>query len=181
MSQSQKLNQKDEKIENYDGDDEIFKSLSHKIRREIIKILGDRKSLSFTEIKNELSEIDSPTLSYHLKSLKLILKQDKNLYFLTDVGIAALNLIDRIDQSERMKKGKRRFFIANWVTVICWSIIMFLIPFSVRFSLNVGELIFLSVSLNLVGQINFQVNWQLFGRTYRAPKKAPKTKKKKKK
>ena len=177
MNQSQKTSQTEEK----NDDDEIFKSLSHKIRREIIKILGDRKSLSFTEIKNELDEIDSPSLSYHLKSLKFILKQDNNLYYLSDVGIAALLLIDRIDQSERLKKGKRRFFIANWVTVVCWAIIMFLIPFSIKDSLDVGELIFLSVSLNLIGQINFQVNWQLFGRTYRNPKKAPKSKKKRKK
>lgn len=174
MNQNLKPTQKEG---NYD-DDEIFKSLSHKFRREIIKILGDRKSLSFTEIKNELGEIDSPTLSYHLKSLKFILNQDRNLYYLTEVGIAALNLIDRIDQSERAKKGKRRFYIANWVTVFCWAVIMFAIPFFLRNTLNMNEQIFLAIILNLMGQINFQINWMMYGHTFKNPKKAPRTKRK---
>ena len=35
-------------------EDEIFKSLSHQIRRDIVKYLGEDR-LSFTEIKNSLT------------------------------------------------------------------------------------------------------------------------------
>jgi len=49
-------------------EDALFKSLDHQVRRDIIKYLG-QNPLSFTEIINNLESVDSPTLSYHLKSL----------------------------------------------------------------------------------------------------------------
>jgi len=48
-------------------EDEIFKLLTHQKRRNIIKVLGER-DLTFSQIKRNL-EIDSPTHSYHLKSM----------------------------------------------------------------------------------------------------------------
>ena len=54
-------------------EEELIKSLSHKIRRDIIKFIGDGGELTFTEIKNFIESIDSPSLSYHLKSLQMSL------------------------------------------------------------------------------------------------------------
>ena len=55
------------------NEDEIFKSLAHKLRRKIIKEIGNSKKLLFSEIRKRLKPIDSPTLSYHLKSLETLL------------------------------------------------------------------------------------------------------------
>jgi DNA-binding transcriptional ArsR family regulator len=49
-------------------EDEIFKLLTHQTRRNIIKVLGER-DLTFSQIQKKL-EIDSPTLSYHLKTMR---------------------------------------------------------------------------------------------------------------
>ena len=79
-------------------EDEIFKSLSHQVRRDIIKFLGENP-LSFTEINKNLEPIDSPTLSYHLKSLQLLLIQKMNRYELSEIGEAAFNLLSKTDES----------------------------------------------------------------------------------
>jgi len=82
-------------------EDEIFKSLSHQVRRNIIKILGENR-LSFTEIINNLEPVDSPTLSYHLKSLQPLLQQKTNKYELSEIGEAAFNLLSKTDESIRI-------------------------------------------------------------------------------
>lgn len=151
-------------------EDEIFKSLSHRTRRAIIKLLGEHNSLSFTEIKTALGNIDSPSLSYHLKSLEVLLKQEKNLYGLTEIGVAALNLMDHIDQSDRLRNSKRKFVIANIVTIVCWTIILFFIPFFIATSLDVRTRIVISIVLNGVAQINFQIIWNLWAASWKPPK-----------
>ncbi|MFX0035528.1 MAG: winged helix-turn-helix domain-containing protein [Candidatus Hermodarchaeota archaeon] len=73
-------------------EDELFRSLSHKIRRDIIKILGENP-LSFSEVINNLENVDSPTLSYHLKSLQPYLQQKESKYELSGIGEVAFNLL----------------------------------------------------------------------------------------
>jgi DNA-binding transcriptional ArsR family regulator len=158
-----------------DGDvseeDEIFKSLSHKIRRDIIKLLGDQKGLSFTEIKNGIGTIDSPSISYHLKSLRYLLKQEKNLYKLTEIGKSALHLMDKIDQSDRFKRNKKKFLWANIVTIICWASMQFFIPFSLSNYPVENVLIYIIVCMNVIPQINYVIIFNLWGRTWKTSKK----------
>jgi len=66
-------------------EDEIFKILTHDTRRNIIKVLSD-KDLTFSEIKRGLEPIDSPTLSYHLKSMKQFIIQKNSKYSFSDIG-----------------------------------------------------------------------------------------------
>lgn len=70
---------------NQTDEDELFKTLTHQIRRDIIKILGESE-LTFTQIKNQLGSIDSPTLSYHLKNLNPLITQVANKYKLSEIG-----------------------------------------------------------------------------------------------
>jgi DNA-binding transcriptional ArsR family regulator len=86
-------------------EDEIFKSLGHATRRQIIKAVGLNGSLSFSEILKNIGEIDSPSLSYHLKSIKVLLDQKDGKYKLTKIGNSAYNLLEKTDQSGRLKKG----------------------------------------------------------------------------
>ncbi len=118
-------------------EDEVFKSLSHPTRRQIIKAVGLNGSLSFSEILKNIGVIDSPSLSYHLKSIKVLLDQKDGKYKLTKIGNSAYNLLEKTDQSGRLKKGKQRFIIAFVVTLASWYTAGFLI--SIPFTLLAGN------------------------------------------
>ena len=97
-------------------EEEIFKSLSHKIRRDIVRLIGDGANLTFTGIKNKINIVDSPSLSYHIKSLQVLLKYKENRYKLSDIGVSAYNLLQKIDQSHKISKYKKRFI---YVYIYC--------------------------------------------------------------
>jgi DNA-binding transcriptional ArsR family regulator len=48
---------------------EVFKALDHQKRRDILRYVGEKKATTFTEILSASKIPDSPTLSYHLRSL----------------------------------------------------------------------------------------------------------------
>ena len=158
-------------------EDEIFKSLSHQIRRDVIRTLGEVKGQTFSEMQKVLGSIDSPSLSYHLKSLSFLIEQSENTYELTDVGEGAYLLLNRIDDNTQNKKGKKHFMIANIGTIVCWTIIMFAVPFLIQSQLEKSLLITIIILLNVVAQINFQLTWQLWGRTWQKSRKSRKRKK----
>lgn len=112
-------------------EDEIFKSLNHKIRRDIVRVIGDKGKLSFTNIKNQIGDTDSPTLSYHLKSLNLLLISKENRYDLTKIGEAAYNLLTKTDQSYKVSKYRKRFIYAYIVTLTCWISVQTIIPLAI--------------------------------------------------
>jgi DNA-binding transcriptional ArsR family regulator len=148
-------------------ENEIYKSLSHPLRREIIKSLGQKNKMSFTDLKNAVNAIDSPSLSYHLKSLEILIKQDKNLYTLTNQGRAALILINSIDQSKRVEKGKKRFLIANIITIICWTIVSFAVPIAIAPYVDESLRIGITILFNVMIQINSVVIWNLWASSWK--------------
>ncbi|MHA1379643.1 MAG: winged helix-turn-helix domain-containing protein [Candidatus Helarchaeota archaeon] len=87
---------------------EIFKSLSNPKRRDIIRAIGNQKEMTFTEIKNRLKSIDSPTPSYHLKSLQPLLEQKENKYKLSDIGKSVHNLLLKTQLSHDTIKYKKK-------------------------------------------------------------------------
>lgn len=103
-------------------EESIFKILNHQIRRNIIKKLSDR-DLAFTELKDALDSIDSPTLSYHLKNMEQFIEQKKGKYLLSSIGRAALLLLSKTDQSLKISKYYRNFWIAYIATLLCWIIV----------------------------------------------------------
>ncbi len=137
-------------------EDEIFKLLTHQTRRNIIKILGER-DLSFSQIKNTL-DIDSPTLSYHLKSMKPFVIQKKSKYSFSEIGKAALYLLTKTDQSITMSKYKRYFWYIYFVTWICYFIIGIIMPLTIVHIPSIDDSIFIfEILLNVVGVINMSV------------------------
>jgi DNA-binding transcriptional ArsR family regulator len=140
-------------------EDEIFKSLGHQIRRDIIRFVGDDGELTFTEIKNKLDSIDSPSLSYHLKSLQPLLKSKENKYKLSDIGISAYNLLQKTDQSHKLSRYKKRFIYAYISTVVCWIFVQTFVPFILYSSYPAWEVpihyYFIHIMLAVVAVINY--------------------------
>lgn len=142
------------------NEDEIFKSLNHQVRRDIIKFLGERQ-LSFTEIKNKIESIDSPTLSYHLKSLELLLRQKGNKYELSGIGGAAFNLLSKTDESVRISRYKRRFLYAYYITVFCWISASTIVPFILVADLGLFTALYISIVITIISTINEIIIWNL--------------------
>ena len=76
----------EDRKESHNLEEEIFKTLGHQIRRDIIRIIGDQRGLRFTEIKSALDIEESASLSYHLRALAPLLRQDNGLYGLSGLG-----------------------------------------------------------------------------------------------
>ena len=155
MIKMSKINKSKEELP-ISEEDEIFKLLTHQTRRNIIKVLGER-DLSFSEIKKAL-EIDSPTLSYHLKSMRPFVIQKKSKYSFSEIGKAALYLLTKTDQSITMSRYKRYFWYIYFATMICYIIIGIIMPFTIQYipSMYLSVLIF-EIVLNVIGVINMSV------------------------
>ncbi len=141
-------------------EDTIYKSLTHPVRRNIIKTFAGGKPLAFSEIKKQVDPIDSPALSYHLKSLQALILQEEGKYSLSDVGAAALNLLLKVDQGARIKKSKRHFLYAYIVTALCWITVQTLIPMAYwNAPYGVTSFTIIEVIMNAVPVVNYIVIW----------------------
>ena len=143
------------------NEDAIFKSLSHEIRRDIIRYIGNKKDSTFTDIKNNIMTIDSPTLSYHLKSLKTLIIQKESKYYLSEIGKASFNLLEKIDQSERIQKGKKRFLDAYFTTVICWISASIIIPLVYLYAPLDFLIPIVQIVITIISSINYVIIWKL--------------------
>lgn len=150
----------DRKKKSVIDEDEIFKSLNHQVRRNIVKFFGE-EPLSFTEIKNKIGPIDSPTLSYHLKSLQPLLMQRENKYELSEIGEAAFNLLSKTDETVRISRYKRKFLYAYYITVICWISASTIIPFIITANIGFFTAVFVNVVISIISTINYIIVWNL--------------------
>jgi DNA-binding transcriptional ArsR family regulator len=117
-----------------DEEEEIFKTLGHKIRRDIIKIIGAEENVSFSKIKRALGEIDSPALAYHLKFLHPLIAQKEGKYLLNPIGLAAFKLLSKTDQSVKLSKYLKMFTYAHIISITCWAAASVLIPLTVSYA-----------------------------------------------
>jgi DNA-binding transcriptional ArsR family regulator len=76
-------------------EESVFKTLSHQKRRDILRVIGERREATFTEIKNSAEIGDSASLSYHLNALDSLIVQKGGRYRLTELGQDAYNLISK--------------------------------------------------------------------------------------
>ncbi len=86
-----------DRMENLSLEESIFKSLSNQKRRDILRVIGEKQEVTFTEIKNQVNVEDSPTLSYHLNELKQLLEQKNGKYRLSDLGQETYYLMNKIN------------------------------------------------------------------------------------
>jgi len=81
---------------------EIFSALKHPIRRRILRSLEPSRR-TYTELLNDLG-VDTGLLNYHLEHLgSLIRKNEEGGYSLSDFGVAALRLTNRIEDPRERK------------------------------------------------------------------------------
>lgn len=79
--------------QNKENVSKILHILSHKIRRDILILLNDKKEMSFSDLMNAL-KIDTGKMSFHLRNLKRLLDQTpKGEYKLNRLGQNALRLL----------------------------------------------------------------------------------------
>ena len=111
-------------------EEEVFKVLDHQIRRDILRYIGEGKKLSFTDIKNATRSPESPTLSYHLKTLAPFLEQKDGKYDLNPIGKAAYTLLLRTVTYNRMallQKKKLGVIIGHtvlWISAIAAGLVL---------------------------------------------------------
>jgi DNA-binding HxlR family transcriptional regulator len=151
------------------NEDEIFKALGNKNRRNIIKTLGDKGKVSFTDILHDIGDIDSPKLSYHLRSLKGMIEQSEGQYSLTEIGNAAVFLMNKIDQSQAVQKRKKKFMWANLTSSIFLFLFLITLSFILNGKINETSVIWILIGLLIVAQINQQVIWYLYRKSYSLP------------
>jgi hypothetical protein len=111
-------------------EEEVFKALDHPIRRNVLRYIGEAKEPTFTEILNTVKIPDSPTLSYHLKTLSPFVIQQRGRYTLSPVGKAAYSLLLKTTmynkQALYMKKktGAMMGHIVLWISAIAAGLVM---------------------------------------------------------
>jgi len=79
-----------------DLEDEVFKTLSHQIRRDILRFIGEKREAKFTEIKIAAGIEESASLSYHLNALALLLIHEEDSYRLSELGKDTYKLMNKI-------------------------------------------------------------------------------------
>ena len=84
----------------------IFEALSHELRRKIITLLAKKGPLLYSQLMNELKVEDSGLLAFHLRKLKgLVTKNEKGQYILTDLGLKAYSILQKLGGEEEGEKG----------------------------------------------------------------------------
>ena len=124
----------EETKESQSFEEEVFKTLGHQIRRDIIRIIGDNEGLRFTEIMSATDIEESASLSYHLSALVPLLHHDNGLYSLSDLGKDTYSLLTKLVTYSAsaavvgvIKQQLGATIIANaliWASAIAYMIIM---------------------------------------------------------
>jgi DNA-binding transcriptional ArsR family regulator len=141
------VNKLDKESPNESLEESIFKTLSHQTRRDILRVIGEQKQASFTQIKNSVKVEDSATLSYHLNTLQPLIAQKDGKYALSELGQDAYALINKTtaytasNSTLNFVRSKIPLVIA--ANAVLWALALVLT------SLFEGEMI--DVILSLVG------------------------------
>jgi len=108
------------KTETVNLEEEVFKALDHQMRRDVLRYVGEAKQVSSTEIMNNVKVPDSPTLSYHLKTLGPFVEQRDGKYGLTVMGRDAYSLLLKTTSYSRLALFWRNKRNATMGTGILW-------------------------------------------------------------
>ncbi len=112
-----------EKPEDYRNlEQDVFKALENQKRRDILRIVGERKSIGFTEVLNASKIPDSPTLSYHLRELSPFIQQKEGKYQLTPIGRDAYNLLLKTASYGKVVLFQKKRYGATFGNLLLWTI-----------------------------------------------------------
>jgi len=114
------LTEKSEAFDNLEQD--VFKALENQKRRDILRLVGERKGISFTDILSASKLADSPTLSYHLRELAPFIRQEKGKYELSAMGKDAYNLLLKTATYGKVALFQKKRFGATFGNMLLWAI-----------------------------------------------------------
>jgi DNA-binding transcriptional ArsR family regulator len=117
----------------------MFSSLKHPQRRKILRMLSE-KSMTFSELLDELA-VSSSHLTYHLENLgELVVKLDNGKYRLSSFGEASIATMRGVEEAPSIEKKRFASFSPRWKTVFAALLIV-----SVLFaSLSVAQYAFVA-------------------------------------
>lgn len=139
-------------------EESFYYALSHEIRRNILRLIGESGKGSFTKFKRSLS-VSTGTLYHHLDVLKTLVVQDeKKKYILSPLGKHAYDfLIKNYDSMESTKVKERKTVsnFVNWLVTLAPKRVIELINKKVYFGWIIsGAIILLFYTLIAIGGIN---------------------------
>ncbi len=104
----------------------MFKSLKHPVRRRILRMLNGR-SMTFTEMDEQL-DISSSHLTYHLESLgELIAKTDENQYRLSSFGKATVSAMKGVEEAPELENRRPKKLARKWKAVFAALMVIVLL------------------------------------------------------
>jgi len=148
------MEEKDRESESFEQ--EVFKALENQKRRDILRYIGENKGVTFTEILNASKIVDSPTLSYHLRSLAPFMQQKDGKYRLTPIGKDAYSLLlgtTTYNKLALLQKNKYEVTLGNiviWIAAIAAAAV-----------LRVDAVLF-GVILPILAAVSLSLTYELF-------------------
>ncbi|MEJ2242456.1 MAG: RDD family protein [Candidatus Bathyarchaeota archaeon] len=139
-----------------DNVSKIFLILSHKLRRDILFNLSEKKEQSFSDLMNALN-IDTGRMSFHLRNLKPFLEQSSGMYKLTSFGETAVRIIRDVEslsiEANVLKKGG--LHLASFYK----RMIAFIFDMGVAFTITVATTLVGEFFVLFSGQFVFDQNF----------------------
>jgi DNA-binding transcriptional ArsR family regulator len=146
--------EKSEAFNNLEQD--VFKALENQKRRDILRLIGEKRGISFTDILSNTKLADSPTLSYHLRELSPFISQKQGKYELSPIGKDAYNLLQKTTSYGKVVLFQKKRMGATFGNLLLWSIGVFAAAY-----LGV-ELVLWAVIMPFLALIATGTTWQLF-------------------
>jgi DNA-binding transcriptional ArsR family regulator len=112
----------------------LHKILKDETRRQIILLLNEKGSLSYTELMDTLGIMSTGTLNYHLKILgDLLSKSENGQYSLTERGNLASRLLAEYSEKDNVLQTKKKWWNRFWVVAILLQVAALIIVFALYF------------------------------------------------
>jgi hypothetical protein len=146
-----------EKSEVFDNlEQDVFKALENQKRRDILRLIGEKGCITFTDVLSTSKIADSPTLSYHLRELAPFITQKQGKYELTPIGKDAYNLLLRT-----AAYGKVFFFQKKRMGATFGNLLLWIIGIIAAAYLEVDVALW-GVIMPFLAMIAVGTTWQLF-------------------
>ena len=105
----------------------LHKILKDETRRQIVLLLNEKSSLTYTELLDSLEVVSTGLLNYHLKVLgDLLSKNEEDKYVLTEKGKLASRLLSEFPEDNNLKKKPvwwRKFWVAEAIVTPIYLVI----------------------------------------------------------
>lgn len=86
-------------------EDILFTALAHEARRRVVKALGDKGRLTFTEMMAAAGIDETGTFGFHLKKMEPLLEKEGAWYRLSELGRLAYRILKHIEEGEPLERA----------------------------------------------------------------------------